>query len=419
MRRLRRLLLAAPAALLMLGAGAPASADTSLQVSQAQQQQAVIDQVRSRLGANLADALAAQQQLQKSLQDNQAQQDATRARVDAANAKLAELDAEISATDADIRSTRDRIDTERAQLASLARALYVQPSSVLLSLASSSNLGDLLTRIGDFASAGTRARDLKEALGRDLEREQADLRREQSDRDQQARVRDQLVSDLAALKSLHDRQVASSAQLQQKIDQTRYELTALNVQSAALAEQVTNLLQQQQDDIIAEAMQQVWDQVRIYQQQNNVGPIAASRGHSTASRFIWPEGGQLVQGFGPTQLWFEPPYQGFAHFHTGLDLVTPAGTPVKAADDGIVILVGSGSTGYGNYVVLEHQGGLTTLYGHLQKAVVKVGDRVDQGQPIGLEGSTGNSTGAHLHFELRVDQKPVDPAPYMPPGAPA
>ena len=70
-------------------------------------------------------------------------------------------------------------------------------------------------------------------------------------------------------------------------------------------------------------------------------------------------------------------------------------------------------------MVVEHQGGLSTLYGHLNRALVKVGDAVTQSQPIGLEGSTGNSTGPHLHFELRINNQPVDPMPYLPPGPPS
>jgi murein DD-endopeptidase MepM/ murein hydrolase activator NlpD len=70
-------------------------------------------------------------------------------------------------------------------------------------------------------------------------------------------------------------------------------------------------------------------------------------------------------------------------------------------------------------VVLAHAGGFDTLYGHLSTALVKVGQVVSQGTPVGLEGSTGNSTGPHLHFELRVNQRPVDPTPYLPPGAPS
>ena len=92
---------------------------------------------------------------------------------------------------------------------------------------------------------------------------------------------------------------------------------------------------------------------------------------------------------------------------------------VAPADDGVVALVGSSSSGYGNYVVVAHSGGLDTLYGHLSTALVKVGQAVTQGTPVGLEGSSGNSTGAHLHFELRIGQTPVNPAPYLPPGAPS
>ena len=90
-----------------------------------------------------------------------------------------------------------------------------------------------------------------------------------------------------------------------------------------------------------------------------------------------------------------------------------------SAAAGVVVAVGHSGIGYGNYVVVAHTGGLDTLYGHLATTLVKVGQSVSQGQPVGLEGSTGNSTGAHVHFELRINQKPVDPTPYLPPGAPS
>ena len=70
-------------------------------------------------------------------------------------------------------------------------------------------------------------------------------------------------------------------------------------------------------------------------------------------------------------------------------------------------------------MVIAHAGGLDTLYGHLSATLVTVGQVVSQGTPVGLEGSTGNSTGPHLHFELRINQRPVDPRPYLPPGAPS
>src|SRR5262249_37329488 len=157
-----------------------------------------------------------------------------------------------------------------------------------------------------------------------------------------------------------------------------------------------------------------------WEQANNLGSIQASGGHSTQYRFIWPEPqGTISQPFGPSTFWFEPPYAGYAHFHTGIDMVEPFGSAAYAAADGGVALVGSSGSGYGNYVVIAHAGGLDTLYGHLSTTLVKVGQAVTQGTPVGLEGSSGNSTGAHLHFELRINQKPVNPAPYLPPGAPS
>jgi murein DD-endopeptidase MepM/ murein hydrolase activator NlpD len=230
----------------------------------------------------------------------------------------------------------------------------------------------------------------------------------------------QLDSQLAQLQDLQAQQEKSMADLQNKIAQTQNEMIVLSRQSTQLAQQVVDLLTQQQNAIIAAAMQSVWSQVQLWSQSNNVGQIPTSAGHSNKYRFIWPAPqSQVSQGFGPSTLPFEPPYGAYPHFHTGIDMVEPFGSPIYAADDGIVALVGSTTTGYGTYVVIAHSGGLDTLYGHLSAALVKVGQLVNQGQPVGLEGSTGNSTGAHLHFELRINQKPVDPAPYLPPGPPS
>jgi len=401
-------------------AAQPAAADTNGDLAAAQQRAALIMQVRAQLGTNLADALAAQDQLTRSLAENHQQQDITQGKIDAANAKIADLDVEIARLDAEVARTDHKIEVERAQLKALARALYVEPGSLIVTLAESKDLSDMISRISDLNSAGGRARDLKQQLIQDLALQVRDRAQQQAARDQQVTLRDQAAKDLAALQALQQQEEDSKAKLAQKIAETRAELFLIQNQSTQLAQQITQLLQDQQDAIIAAAMQQVWDQVKIYEGQNPLGAISTSANHSKTYRFMWPmPGAAISQGFGPTQLWFEPAFGGFAHFHTGIDLVLPEGSPVQAADDGVVILVGSGPYGYGNYVVLQHQGGLTTLYGHLNRALVKMGDAVQQGQPIGLEGSTGNSTGPHMHFELRINSQPVDPAPYLPPGPPS
>jgi murein DD-endopeptidase MepM/ murein hydrolase activator NlpD len=139
-------------------------------------------------------------------------------------------------------------------------------------------------------------------------------------------------------------------------------------------------------------------------------------------RLLWPCSGPLTQGFGPSDYGFEFPYvyQGvsYPHFHTGVDIGIGMGTAISAAGDGVVVLagtnvVGGRVVGYGTYVVIAHGGGLYTLYGHLSQLGVAAGDQVRTGQVIGLSGSTGNSTGPHLHFEVRQGALPVDPMPYL------
>jgi murein DD-endopeptidase MepM/ murein hydrolase activator NlpD len=404
---------------IVLGAG-PTGASAGSTPVDPLHQQAVIDQIRAQLGSNLADAMAAQQQLKQSLLNNTAQQRVVQGQIADVEQKIADLDVLIAAAQLGEAMLAQRIDSERAQLRELARAIYTAPTSVLVILGQAQSLSDLLTRIADLNVAGSRASEVKKQLANDLADLQTERMSEQAARDEQITLRDQLAGELSQLRKLHKQQEKSMAQLQVKIDETRYELALLRSQSAKLAKQVADMLQQQQDAIIAAAMQSVWTQVQLWSESNNVGQIPTSTGHSTRYRFIWPEPKALIsQPFGPSKLVLEPPYAGYAHFHTGIDLVEPFGSPVYAADDGVVALVGSSSSGYGRYVVIAHSGGLDTLYGHLSTALVKVGQRVIQGQTIGLEGSTGNSTGPHLHFELRIKQQPIDPTPYLPPGEPS
>ena len=416
---MKGLLVALCLAVALLGAGPTGVAAASPRTDPAGQK-AVIDQIRAQLGSNLADAMAAQQQLKQSLIDNTNQQHDVQGQIADAQQQIADLDVEIAASQVREAMLGLRIDSERAQLREVARAIYTAPSSVLVILGQAQSLSDLLTRISDLNVAGSRAAEVKQQLASDLTDQQAERTQQQADRDEQVALRDQLASELAQLRKLHTQQEKSMRQLQAKIDETRWEIAVLRSQSTKLAQEMADMLQQQQDAIIAAAMQAVWTQVQLWAQSNNVGQIPVSAGHSTKYRFIWPEPKALIsQGFGPSHLALEPPYAGYAHFHTGIDLVEPFGSPVFAADDGVVALVGSSSQGYGRYVVIAHSGGLDTLYGHLSTALVRVGQVVVQGQTIGLEGSTGNSTGPHLHFELRIKQQPIDPTPYLPPGAPS
>jgi murein DD-endopeptidase MepM/ murein hydrolase activator NlpD len=107
------------------------------------------------------------------------------------------------------------------------------------------------------------------------------------------------------------------------------------------------------------------------------------------------------------------PFKGRAAMHAGIDLAGPIGTPIYATADATVGRSEYNSGGYGNLVELEHGHGIQTRYGHLSKSLVTAGQRVKRGEMIGLMGSTGRSTGSHLHYEVRIDGKAVNPVPFL------
>ncbi len=111
------------------------------------------------------------------------------------------------------------------------------------------------------------------------------------------------------------------------------------------------------------------------------------------------------------------PISGERRFHAGIDLAVDTGTPVSASARGVVTFTGRRG-GYGLLVIVDHENGMSTRYAHLSKLLVKVGDHVERGERIALSGATGNVTGEHLHYEVRINDEPVNPRPYLPEGLP-
>jgi murein DD-endopeptidase MepM/ murein hydrolase activator NlpD len=123
---------------------------------------------------------------------------------------------------------------------------------------------------------------------------------------------------------------------------------------------------------------------------------------------LWPVRGQITAGFGQRL----DPFSGEGAFHSGLDISAPYGTRVDVSADGIVLESGPES-GYGNEIVVDHGYGMATKYGHLSKIFVTVGQEVKRGQVIGAVGMTGKTTGPHLHYEVIVNDTPVNPTKYL------
>jgi murein DD-endopeptidase MepM/ murein hydrolase activator NlpD len=139
-------------------------------------------------------------------------------------------------------------------------------------------------------------------------------------------------------------------------------------------------------------------------ERKKTGKKAVSTG-----RFEWPLRGRLTSYFG----YRRHPFWGGRNMHTGLDIAAPYGSSIMAADGGEVIFSGWWD-GYGKAVVIDHGGGLSTVYGHLSRIYANNGSKIGKGEVIGLVGSTGYSTGPHLHFEVRKNGKPTDPLKWLP-----
>ncbi len=123
---------------------------------------------------------------------------------------------------------------------------------------------------------------------------------------------------------------------------------------------------------------------------------------------MWPVKGFITDRFG----YRKDPFTGLRAFHPGIDIAAKRGTPIFAPADGIITITGK-NKGYGNMIAISHLNNITTRYGHLQKILVKKGQRVKRGDLIATVGNTGRSTGPHLHFEILVNRKAVNPADYM------
>ena len=194
--------------------------------------------------------------------------------------------------------------------------------------------------------------------------------------DEQRAVRDRLVADQNALASA-------------RADRHR-SLVAVRSQEATDRKHVENLQ--------AESAQ-LMARIQAAQARSSTGGTPTVR---SSSGFIWPASGVVTSGFG----WR------WGRMHEGLDIAASYGAPISAASSGTVIYAGW-MGGYGNLVVIDHGGGLATAYGHQSSIAVSSGSQVSQGQTIGYVGSTGHSTGPHLHFEVRVNGSAVDPMGYL------
>jgi murein DD-endopeptidase MepM/ murein hydrolase activator NlpD len=353
-----------------------------------------------------ANANLALQQVQQSLADAQTKATQTmtivtqlRTQITALQAKIAQTQTRMAATARQIQVTAAEIARQEANL-QVRQALLAKRIRVI-DEHSSTDYMELFVTSRSFSQLVDRIVTAQTIVA-------ADQRLVESMRQQ----RDQIKR---LGQQLQDEHVQQAAMLKQQQDQRAQveQTTATQQQALDYYNQLAAQYDTQRKQ--AEAQKALVD-AQVAQLQAQYDAEARALGGGTG-HFVWPEKGQITQQFGCTTFLLEPydPNCPTLHFHSGLDIGAAFGTPVAAADNGIVSLVNFDCcVGYGNYVVITHGNGFSTLYGHLSAINVSVNQPVQQGQQIGAEGSTGFSTGPHLHFEIRLNGAYQNPLAYLP-----
>jgi murein DD-endopeptidase MepM/ murein hydrolase activator NlpD len=215
--------------------------------------------------------------------------------------------------------------------------------------------------------------------------------------------------------------IEQEAAIQEELSKLEEKQNTLNTKQTELA-YTMRVLNNNLTDIEAEQKAAEETQSEVYAEylaakEAMEKEFANSNGSFVGGEWLWPvpTNGFISSGFGWRTLY------GRADNHIGIDIATGWGQgwpainnqKIVASNSGTVTKAFYGTTGYGNYVIIDHGGNNFTLYGHCSSLAVRVGQKVTQGQTIAYVGSTGNSTGPHLHFEIRLNGKPVNPAPLI------
>ena len=341
-----------------------------------------------------------QQQIDQRRTNLQQQQTELQNQTNAAEEKLTDLQETITATSTQIADTEYQLqraeqrlkeletdlaaaqaDYQVMQTATVARLQFMQRqrgSEGWAILLQSENFNEFLERRHQlglvFAADRTVLQDLQ-AKANEIAAQQAVV---EEQKNSVALLQQQLL----VQKQQYEAEAASQSQLISRLNQDQAALEAAEAQLARDSDNIAALIRQK---------------------------VAASTGVVRGTgRFIYPVNARITSGFGNRR----HPILGYNRFHGGVDFGASHGTTINAADSGRVIFAGWYG-GYGRAVVIDHGGGITTLYAHASRLYVNVGQNVAQGQAIAAVGSTGLSTGPHLHFEVRQNGSPVNPMNYL------
>lgn len=335
-----------------------------------------------------------QTELNKKLNANKAKKKAEQSNKDILDSQIAEIEAEINALDAQVEEINDRIEQKDAELAAAHELssrqyesykdrvkLIVEKGSItyLEVIAKAHSLEDFFIRMDVMEQIA----DYDNTLLTELKENEQVIEA----------IKIEIENERAQVMSIMEQSLAKKRQLAQK---------------QAASQKILNDLAQTEKEITQELKKAKEAENAA---RNEIARLVSGDGSRyVGGKFLWPSTNSY-RITSPYSMRVHPTL-GVYKQHTGIDIGASYGTNVLAAADGTVIIAGWNNA-YGNYVVINHGGGVTTLYGHNSSLTVSKGQKVSRGQVIAKVGSTGYSTGPHIHFEVQVNGSPVNPMSYL------
>lgn len=358
------------------GAGAGASEEAGLVQTRAE---------KARKRAELDAARATDEQLEARLTQLKSEIASQSQRALQARATAAAADEALKLAEERLNRTVAELDFQKSLFASRVRVAYKSPDGGIL---------DALVGSASISEAGVRLYGITKVIEHNDEvvSKLADLR-----------------GDLEEDRRLFEEEKARAEAARRDAEEQAARLAEVHASTQATEEALNNRIEELKKEVEALAREEARIQSVIRARQaaaeaalKQRKPVSQGGSAPSSKGFVWPVNGTVTSGFGMR----------WGRLHAGIDIAAPTGTPVRAAQSGQVIFAGS-QGGYGNLILIAHGDGIVTAYAHLSSIGVSVGRFVDRGQTIGAVGSTGYSTGPHLHFEVRVNGRPVDPMGYL------
>jgi murein DD-endopeptidase MepM/ murein hydrolase activator NlpD len=391
-----------PLAVLGLALSLALAASASAQTPESEK--AAVDARVAALQAEIAEAKSKEGVLTSQLSAVVAELEDAQAAVDTAEASVSSLESELASAQDRLDQLTARLERQTLRLERLraeyekaiailearVRAAYIdEPPDMLAFLVSASSFDEIIDSVELLSRIG----EQDQRIARQVERARAKAAAERKATVATKRLQAATVSVIAARTD-----EARVARDRLAVDRDRL-ATVQSLKSSALAD-TRETREEYLQEVEALAAQSAELAARIRAAQTQSG--SAGTGQPSAAGLVWPCDGVVVSGFGMR----------WGRMHEGIDIGCAYGTPNRAAAAGTVIYSGW-LGGYGNLVVVDHGNGLSTAYAHASTLLVGVGQTVAQGETVSLVGSTGNSSGPHLHFEVRVNGSAVDPLFYL------